>query len=257
MTKIPNNDTSPLISIVTITYCAANVLTPTLESVSAQNFDDYEHIIVDGASPDNTLDVANKLRTPKTKILSEPDNGLYDAMNKGLKTARGKYIIFLNAGDSFSSKNTLSHYAELCQSNADIIYGDTDIVDADRRFIAHRHLSAPKSLSFKSFSSGMLICHQAFMVRKELTPLYDLKYRFSADFDWCIKCIKNADPLKCINLNEVTIHYLNDGLTDHNKLKSLKERFNIMCKHYGYLPTFARHLSFIPRAISRKFNLFK
>ena len=91
----------------------------------------------------------------------------------------------------------------------------------------------------------MLICHQAFMVRREIAPEYDLQYRFSSDYDWTIRCIKNADEAKCTNLNMVAINYLSDGLTDKNKYKSLRERYRVMAHHYGHLKALGRHLQLI------------
>lgn len=245
----------PLISIVTITFNAAEVLVPTMRSVAEQKFEDFEHVIVDGASTDDTLSVARKLGTPSLRILSERDRGLYDAMNKGLRLARGKYVLFLNAGDTFHSPLTLGLYArEAAKDSYDIIYSDTDIVDAERKRIGPRHLSVPEELTVGSFSHGMLICHQAFMVRRELAPEYDLSYRFSADYDWTVKCIKLTSPERCRNLGLVGIDYLSDGLTDKNHIKSLRERFDIMRKHYGLGTALARHASFIPRALVRKFK---
>ena len=242
----------PLISIITITYNAAAVLEPTMRSVACQTFTDYEHIIVDGASTDSTLDVARSLATPRLRIVSEPDKGLYDAMNKGLRLARGKYILFLNAGDAFHSPDTLSLYAEAASADPDIIYADTLIVDSGRRVIGPRHLSAPERLTRRSFSKGMLICHQAFMVRRLLAPEYDTAYRFSADYDWTVKCIGKTEPDRCMNLHTVAIDYLADGTTDRNKMRSLHERFRIMCRHYGPFATLANHAAFAFRAVGRK-----
>lgn len=242
----------PLISIVTITYNAESTLPPTLKSVKEQTFRNFEHIIIDGASKDNTLEIIRGESYPQLKYVSEPDKGLYYAMNKGLRAASGKYLLFLNAGDTFHSPDTLSDYAKAAESDPDIIYGDTIIVDKDRNFISPRHLSAPARLTFKSFANGMLVCHQAFMTRRSLAPEYDTSYRFSADYDWTVKCLKNSDPDKNINLNEVTIDYLSDGLTDKNRKASLKERFHIMTSHYGYLPTVTRHIFFLFRACKRK-----
>lgn len=246
-------DHTPLISIITITYNAAGELAPTMKSVKEQSFTDYEHLIIDGASTDNTLETARTLATSSLRILSEPDNGLYDAMNKGLAMARGRYVLFLNAGDSFHSADSLEAYGREAGKGADIIYADTVVVDRDRNFISPRHLSAPPILSLHSFSKGMLVCHQAFMVRREIAPKYDLHYRFSADYDWTVRCIKRTKPGKCVNLRRVTIDYLSDGLTDKNKLKSLRERFRIMCRHYGTLNTIANHIGFVFRAVKRKF----
>ena len=244
----------PLISVITITFNASAQLPPTMKSVSRQSFTNFEHIIIDGASTDSTIDVARKMATENLRILSERDNGLYDAMNKGLGMAKGKYVIFLNAGDAFHSPDTLAAYAKAAEKDADIIYADTVIVDSERKMIAPRHLSAPRLLTFKSFAKGMLVCHQAFMVKKDIAPKYDLAYRFSADYDWTVKCISRTTPEKCVNLNTVAIDYLNDGLTDRNKIKSLRERFNIMCRHYGVVATVGNHLSFVIRALNRKLS---
>lgn len=242
----------PLISVITITYNAAGELLPTMLSVAEQSFKDFEHLIIDGASSDNTLAVAHANGTPWLRILSERDNGLYDAMNKGLRMARGKYLLFLNAGDAFHAPDVLNRYARAALNNPDIIYADTVIVDADRSIIGPRHLSAPEKLTFGSFSKGMLVCHQAFMVRRELAPEYDLSYRFSADYDWTVKCLAATVPEKCENLHMVAIDYLTAGTTDRNKWRSLRERFRIMCRHYGLPATVANHISFIGRALKRK-----
>lgn len=243
---------TPLISIVTITYNAGSVLAPTMRSVKEQTFTDYEHIIIDGASKDNTLEVARSLGGDRLRILSEPDRGLYDAMNKGLHMARGRYVLFLNAGDAFHSPTVLAAYGSEAAKGADIIYADTVIVDAGRNVIGKRHLSAPALLSFSSFSKGMLVCHQAFMVRRAIAPDYDLRYRFSADYDWTVRCIKATKPGRCVNLNMAAIDYLSDGLTDKNKLRSLRERFRIMCLHYGAATTLLNHIGFVFRAMKRK-----
>lgn len=241
----------PLISIITITYNAESTIEPTLISTASQTFRDFEHIIIDGASTDGTLSLAR--RYADLRILSERDSGLYDAMNKGLAMARGEYVLFLNAGDSFHSDDTLAAYAERAAKGDDIIYGDTVIVDRCRHIIGKRHLTAPADLTLMSFSKGMLICHQAFMVRKAIAPEYDLRYRFSADYDWTVKCIKASDPARCTSLRRITIDYLSDGLTDNNKLKSLRERYRIMSDHYGAIRTFFNHIGFVARAIRRKF----
>lgn len=242
---------TPLISIITITYNAAEVIEPTLASLAAQTFRDFEHIVADGASKDGTPDIIRRLST-SSLVVSEPDGGLYDAMNKGLRRARGKYVLFLNAGDSLHSPDTLERYARAAVRDPDIIYADTYIVDSRRNFIVHRHLSVPDKLSFQSFARGMLVCHQAFMLRRKLAPEYDTAYRFSADYDWCVRALRQTTPERCANLKCVAIDYLADGLTDKNHRASLKERYRIMCRHYGTVPTALRHVGFAFRAALRK-----
>ena len=242
---------TPLISIITVTYNAQKNIGKTLSSIKSQNFTDFEFIVIDGASSDNTVSLVNEVAIPNTKILSEPDGGLYDAMNKGLSMASGRYVLFLNAGDSFHTSSTLARYGEEAAKDRDIIYGDTEIVDSKGESLGLRHLSVPAFLTKESFSNGMLICHQAFMVKKQIVPEYNLNYRFSADYDWCVRCLSKSSPDNCVNLNEIVIDYLNDGLTDNNKFKSLKERFIIMKRHYGLPKTIMRHIGFVARAIKR------
>ncbi len=245
-------DGRPLISIITITFNAAGTLPITLKSIAEQTFADFEHLVVDGASTDDTILIARRMGRPGVRIVSEPDKGLYDAMNKGLRLARGTYVLFLNSGDRFHAPDTLEAYARaIGNMMPDIIYGDTDIVNASGQRLGPRHLSAPEILTFESFSHGMLVCHQAFMVRKDIAPLYDTDYRFSADYDWTIRCICASRPGSCVNLRRVTIDYLSDGLTDKNKKASLMERFHIMAEHYGTMTAIRRHLGFIPRMLRR------
>lgn len=241
----------PLISVITVTYNAGKVIEKTMKSLEEQTFKDFEHLVIDGKSGDDTLAKIRSYDLPQTKIISEHDKGLYDAMNKGLRNAKGEYVIFLNAGDAFHQADTLDDYARDAEEGYDIIYGDTVIVDGKGNLIGPRHLSVPEKLTFESFSDGMLICHQAFLVRKELAPEYDLGYRFSADYDWCVKCIGKSQTNNYQNLHKVTIDYLSDGLTDKNKFKSLRERFNIMRKHYGLSTTLMKHSGFIFRALKR------
>lgn len=233
----------PLISIITITYNAEKELPATMASVQEQTYKDAEHLIIDGASTDRTLEIAR--RYPDVRIISERDRGLYDAMNKGLRHARGRYVLFLNAGDTFHDPRVLEKYGAAARRNYDIIYADTVIVDTRRQLVGPRHYSAPPQLTFDSFSRGMLVCHQAFMVKRELAPEYDLQYRFSADYDWTIKCIRATTPQRCLNLNCIAIDYLSDGLTDKNKLKSLRERYRVMAAHYGHPRALGRHAQLI------------
>ena len=244
-------DTQPLISIITVTFNAERVIDKTLKSLKEQSFKDFEHLVIDGNSSDDTLQIIKDAQLPQSIVISEPDKGLYDAMNKGLRMAKGRYVLFLNAGDTFHSSRSLELYACEASKSKDIIYGNTIIVDQQGNKIASRHLSAPEKLTKKSFADGMLICHQAFMVKKDLAPVYNLSYKFSADYDWCVKCIANSRPENCVNLNEVTIDYLSNGITDKNKWKSLKERFQIMTNHYGLLKTLTNHFKFIFRALKR------
>ena len=246
-----------LLSIITATYNAEATIERTLRSVETQIYDwAIEHIVVDGDSQDNTMAIVNKYKNSPHNynviVISEPDKGLYDALNKGLHSASGEFVCFLNAGDTFKNESTIEQlFAGKDTDEIGIIYGDTDIVDDNGVFLRNRRLSPPKHLCWKSFKSGMLVCHQSFIPKRELCPDYDLTYRYSADFDWCIRVMKKTEEQNLSNLfSETTItNYLNEGMTTKNRTASLKERFHIMVKHYGWLTTILHHIWFIIRIV--------
>lgn len=243
----------PLISIITVTYNAAENLAHTLQSVAGQTFPHYEHIIMDGASTDDTPEVVARCQNPNIRFISAADKGIYDAMNKGLAEATGDYVVFINAGDTFHSNKTLSEVAELIMDNdfPGVVYGQTDLVDKNRKRVGGRHLTAPDQLTYHSFADGMLVCHQAFIALRRIAGDYDTRYRFSADYDWCIRILQHSRHN--ILFPDVMVDYLNDGATTRNHGKSLLERFRIMSYYYGFIPTCLRHFKFLWRAIRRPY----
>ena len=243
---------TPKFSVITVTYNAAAVLEDTIQSVISQTYHHVEYIVIDGGSTDGTLNIARKYRDRIATLVSEPDKGLYDAMNKGMRLATGDYLCFLNAGDSFHEDDTLQSIAHSLTGSAlpDVIYGQTALVDSEGHFVRMRRLSAPEHLNWKSFRQGMLVCHQAFFAKRALAEPYDLRYRFSADFDWCIRVMKRAQTLH--NTHLTLIDYLEEGMTTRNRRASLRERFRIMVKHYGWVSTVLHHAWFVVRAVIKK-----
>lgn len=239
----------PKFSIITVTYNAAKVLEDTIQSIVTQTYKNTEYIIVDGGSTDGTLQLINKYKEHISIVISEPDKGLYDAMNKGISLATGDYLCFLNAGDEFHEDETLQLIVHSLTATElpEVLYGETDIVDSEGHFLHKRRLSAPETLTWKSFKKGMLVCHQAFFARRDLVEPYNLQYRFSADFDWCIRIMKKAKVLH--NTHLTLIDYLNEGMTTQHHKASLKERFRIMAKHYGIISTVLHHAWFVLRLI--------
>lgn len=246
----------PLVSIITVSFNAAGDIERTLRSVDNQTFTDYEHLIVDGASTDGTLAAIRAAGdNPRRWVISEPDEGIYDAMNKGLQAARGEYLLFLNAGDEFHDTGALARLVApaLNYTNVKpgIIYGQTMLIDKDGKIIGPRHLRAPENLTLASFADGMVVCHQAFMVRKAIAEPYDRHFRFSADFDWCIRCLQHSKLNVYAGPDPVTL-YLSEGVTTANRRESLLERFHIMCRYYGRRSTVLRHIGFIFRKLRAK-----
>lgn len=247
-----HNRPTPKFSVITVTYNAEAVLEDTIQSVISQTYRHVEYIIVDGASKDQTLAIAERYRDHITRIVSEPDKGLYDAMNKGIGLATGDYLCFLNAGDSFHEDDTLQQMVHTLSGDElpDVMYGETALVDKEGHFRRMRRLSTPEVLTWKSFKQGMLVCHQAFFAKRTLVMPYNTDYRFSADFDWCVRIMKKARTLH--NTHLTLIDYLEEGMTTQNHKASLRERFRIMVHHYGLLSTVAHHAWFVLRAVLKK-----
>ncbi len=245
------NRLSPKFSIITVTYNAEAVVENTVLSVISQTYHQVEYILVDGASKDRTMEIIERYRDRIHTIISEPDKGLYDAMNKGIGLATGDYLCFLNAGDSFHEDSTLHKMVHSLRNGElpDVLYGQTALVDGQGHFVRMRRLTAPEVLTWKSFKQGMLVCHQAFFAKRSLAEPYDLRYRFSADFDWCIRVMKQAHTLH--NTHLTLIDYLEEGMTTQNRKASLKERFRIMARHYGWGSTIAYHIWFVLRLLTK------
>ena len=252
------------ITYVTITYNAAKVLQRTLDSVLAQDYPNIEHLIIDGASTDDTLKIVDDYiarsnaaeNGHQIQVSSEPDKGIYDAMNKGLRSMTGDYVCYLNAGDFLPTTDTASRIAQQVEASGNtpaVLYGDTDIVDGEGQFLHHRRLAPPENLTWKSFRQGMLVCHQAFYARTDFaiaTP-YDMQYRYSADVDWCIRVMKAAakenEPM--LNLHMVVANYTQEGQTTLHHRESLLERYRVMEHHYGRVQTFLLHCWFAVRSL--------
>jgi glycosyltransferase involved in cell wall biosynthesis len=227
-----------------------------------------EHLIIDGASTDSTLSMVEAYKqksdesTSEHKVIirSEPDHGIYDAMNKGLTQASGDYIVFMNAGDSFPQADTLEQIVHRCRLTElptaelpGVLYGDTNVVDGEGRFLHPRTHRPPKQLSWRSFRQGMLVCHQAFYARADIAKnlQYDTRYRFSADVDWCIRVMRETErmSLPLYNIDMVVANYLEEGTTTKNHKASLRERYLVMQRHYGVVQTFLLHCWFAVRAV--------
>lgn len=129
----------------------------TLLNVLSQSYPNIEYIVIDGGSTDGTVDIIRRYESGLAYWVSEPDKGIYDAMNKGLQKATGDYVWFINAGDTLCSSDTVQSIVSKLQKRKvlpDIIYGETNIVDEERRSLGLRRLRAPRKLSWKSFRDG-------------------------------------------------------------------------------------------------------
>ena len=230
---------NPTLSVITVVYNNVKHIERTLKSVINQTYSDIEFIVIDGASTDGTLNIIEKYRSDIDILISEPDKGIYDAMNKGLKIASGEYVIFMNSGDEFYGNTTVEQVFKT-SAFADIYYGETEMLDENLMNQGRRRHKAPQQLQLKSFQFGMSVSHQAIIIKKSIVKNYDSKYQLSADIDWILDAITKAQ--KIVNTQLVIAKYLMGGMSKKRHLQSLKERYQIFKNYYGFLPNLFNHV---------------
>jgi glycosyltransferase involved in cell wall biosynthesis len=228
----------PKLSVITVVYNNARDIERTMLSVLNQTYPAIEYILVDGLSDDGTLDIIKKYQG-RIRLISEMDNGIYDAMNKGLAAATGDYVLFMNSGDEIYSADTVSKVFATAD-NADIYYGETEMIDESGQSLGQRRHKAPGNFTWRSFKYGMKVSHQAIYIKRSLTEPYDKKYELSADIDWIIRAAKKAR--KIIKVSGYVAKYTVGGMSKQKHAQSLKERFDIMKRYYGLVPTLFNHI---------------
>ncbi|TDQ09841.1 glycosyltransferase family 2 protein [Pedobacter metabolipauper] len=229
----------PKLSVITIVYNNVKDIERTMLSVLGQSYPNLEYIIIDGASKDGTLERIELYRGKFAKLVSEPDKGIYDAMNKGLALATGEYVLFMNSGDELYDAETVSDVFDTANS-ADIYYGETEMFDSEWKSLGQRRHCAPEIFNWRSFRYGMNISHQAIYVKRSLAKPFDISYKYSADIDWIIKIAKTASSI--VNTHRYVAKYLVGGISKKKQLASLKERFRIFTKYYGLVPNLINHV---------------
>ncbi|HEY0109529.1 MAG TPA: glycosyltransferase family 2 protein [Fibrella sp.] len=247
-----------MISIITITYNAERFLERTIQSIVTQQGAvlgvDYEYLVVDGASTDGTVEMIRRYDSHITGWVSEPDKGLYDAMNKGLHKAAGDYVWFMNAGDELYDSLTLHRLLETIRTRpADVYYSDALFVNEDGSPVGLRSQvtphTLPGTLRWEDMALGMKVSHQAFVARRQIAPDYPIT-NLSADLDWEIRCLKAATRIE--RLPFVLCRYLVGGLSKQQHRRSLIDRFKVLTWHFGLPPTLWNHARIVWRAIGRK-----
>ncbi len=228
----------PKLSIITIVYNNVRDIERTLQSVLNQTYPNIEYLVIDGASNDGTLEILKKYESRLSKLITEKDEGIYDAMNKGLAAATGDYVLFMNSGDELYAPDTVQKVFASAE-DADIYYGETEMYDENWQSLGRRRHQAPAKFTWKSFRLGMSVSHQAIYIRRSLTEAYDLQYQLSSDIDWVIRAAKKAK--KIVRVEAYVAKYLVGGMSKKRHIQSLKERFAIFTKHYGLIPNLFNH----------------
>jgi len=214
-------------SIITICWNNLPGLKSTYSSVKTQTLSDYEWIVVDGASDDGTVDFLNSLNEPKLTFVSEPDKGLYDAMNKGIKLAKGDYMVFMNSGDLFAAEDTLEEVSSVIDNNPGVIFIYGDALDFDM----NENTYYRKSRSYKKIKRGMITQHQSmYFARLDSSKQirYSLQYPYSADYDFIIRYFKLCkSPSEIVQIDKPLSRFQLGGLNETKRFEAIREDFLI------------------------------
>jgi glycosyltransferase involved in cell wall biosynthesis len=227
-------------SVVTVCYNAADYIEDTVQSVINQTYTNFEFIIVDGASKDNTISILDQYKDHISLIISEPDNGIYDAMNKGIAAARGEWIIFMNAGDCFYSNNVLEKIASETLGDQAMIVGDTAVQ------MDHVIYKIPCSPFYEHLPlhQKMGWFHQSSFVRADLAKRYpfDLTFKLAADYNMVIELYRRGYSFKQVDI--IIAKYDLNGVSYQKKRQHLletltidypeKRKFNILKSYLFY-----------------------
>lgn len=200
-----------LISVITINYNNKDGLNKTIQSIIGQTYTGIEYIVIDGGSTDGSVDIITANSQNINYWVSEKDNGIYDAMNKGIKQAKGEYLLFLNSGDYFYTNESVAIFASQ-HDDKDIVYGDLQVVETDSTWVKNY----PSKLSFKYFLQDTLPHPACFIKRSafEKVGLYDTSMQIAADWAFFIKaiCLHN---LSYKHLDQVISGFYNNGVSSH------------------------------------------
>ncbi len=242
----------PKISIVTVTRNAAEALRTTLENIARSDYPNLEVVVIDGASTDRTAEVVAANANRVDVFVSEPDGGIYDAMNKGIRCATGDYLWFLNAGDRIHGPESITRIFDDGPADADIYYGETLIRSERGEELGLRKKKLPDKMTWRSFRRGMVVCHQSILVRRAIAPEYDLKYRYSADVEWVIISLQRAKTI--VNTRTILSEFILGGASTTHRKESLQERYKIMKHYFGTIPTLWAHIRFVFDALKPNYR---
>jgi len=247
------------ISIITITYNAEKFLEKTMLSILNQSNHNFEYWLIDGGSKDQTVPLIEKMSEriasgeflgvdpSQFKWISEPDKGLYDAMNKGINLSTGDFIWFVNAGDKIYDKDILQKIEDLIEiePECDFIYGQSIMIDEEDQELGERHKIAPRVLRLNHFLNGLVVCHQSILIRKDIVSPFNLQYSIASDYNWTIQSFKKSQCRGYID--QYISRFMIAGVSSQKRKLAWKERFMIMKNHFGIFKTLWAHALIIIR----------
>jgi len=220
-------------SIITVVYNAKEAIKDTVKSVQDQTYKNFEHIIIDGASTDGTVEYIKSLDFNNIRYISEKDNGIYDAMNKGIKKANGKYLLFLNAGDKFASNDILdkiSKTIEKLEIKPKVIYGGANVFEENGNFVTTLKALKFNKQNLNRFATRT-VCHQSIFVHKDSVVMYSSKYRLKGELNWYYDLVDKIEEKYIVKVDEIICDYYLGGTGDVHFGENYFERIKVTKEH--------------------------
>ncbi len=246
-------------SVITVCFNSARSIEHTLRSVLEQSYPNVEHILVDGGSTDETLAIITRYRRPSLTVLSEPDEGIYDAMNKGLRLASGDIICFLNADDHYISKGSLALVAEQVQdSHLDVLLTDVAFFRPDASHKVVRRYRT-KHFNPRALAWGWMPAHPALFAKRDVYEKYgpfDTSFKIAGDYEWIVRAFKD-DTLLYRHLPQVLVKMQTGGVSSRGILSkwTLNQEVIRACRQNGVYTNWWMILSKYPRKLVEYFQV--
>lgn len=221
----------PKFSIITVTYNAEESIEGTVLSVISQEFEDFEYIIIDGASTDKTLAILNKYDNEIDNVISEKDQGLYHAMNKGIHAAKGEFLLFLNAGDRFVNASVLNEVYSRISPKTRIV--SADFINVKEEGALDGRYIPTKACTPNNLRKDFAACHQTVFIHRSIASEYDLRYKILADYKWVVQASLKCKPEAIAHSKTAIVYYLDGGLSAQNVKQNVLERIRLHHELFG------------------------
>ena len=225
-----NNDMRK-ITVATVCYNSADTIEKTIISVLEQTYEEIEYLIIDGASCDNTLEIIRKYSDDsRMTVISEPDKGLYDAMNKAAKHATGDYIMYMNSGDIFAGKNAVMSVSDFLNGENEMVYGNViRIKKSGRIFEKYGSRYTPMFLLLQ----GRMMCHQSIFTRCDIMREYgfDERYSITADYDFLMRMVRDKRRLRYVDVTVSIVDNVEGISSTVTNMDEMRRQDDMSLKH--------------------------
>ena len=222
---------TPKFSIITVTYNAEASIEGTIQSVISQKFKSFEYIIIDGDSTDHTKTILSNYKKQIDHLISEKDQGLYHAMNKGIRAANGEFLLFLNAGDRFLNESVLSEIDSVISPKTRIV--SADFINVKEEGDYNGRYIKTKACTITNLRKDFTACHQTVFIHRSVVAEYDLNYKILADYKWVVQASLKCKLESIVHFKKAIVYYLDGGLSVQYAKQNFLERIRLHQELFG------------------------